>query len=377
MSLISIIKKVVVWRLLIFAVAVAAMFILPARPRFTNLTPTASTGDLLTMWSNFDGLHFLSIAEYRYDYPGKTDMSYAFFPVYPWLIGTLNIFGSYIISGLFLSHLFFIAALFFLYRLVLLDEKPRIAKSTIFLVLLFPTSVFFGSVYSESLFLLLAVLSFYFVRKKYFLLACLAAMIASATRITGIFLWPAIAYEFWLTYGKSLKRSLNPSAIWLALPPLGLLSYMRFQLEKVGDPLFFAHIQSVFTGRSTDKLILVHQVFYRYFRMLFLTDPASSVYFTVVLEFLSASLILGVLILSIRRIRFSYWFFILLSFVLPSLSGTFMSVPRYALVLFPVFIFLAKFLDRLHPFVRYAYYVLCIILSILSVAFFTRGYFIG
>lgn len=377
MSFGNIFKKVLIWRVLIFAVAVAAMFILPARPRFTNLTPTASTGDLLTMWSNFDGLHFLSIAEFHYDYPGKTDMSYAFFPVYPWLIRTLNIFGSYIISGLFLSHLFFIAALFFLYRLVLLDEKPRIAKSTILLVLLFPTSVFFGSVYSESLFLLLAVLSFYFARKKYFLPACLAALLAATTRITGIFIWPAIAYEFWLAHGKSIRKSINPSAIWLALPPLGLLSYMRFQLEKVGDPLFFAHIQSVFTGRSTDKLILVHQVFYRYFRMLFLTNPASSVYFTVVLEFLSASLILGVLIFSIRRIRFSYWFFILLSFVLPSLSGTFMSVPRYTLVLFPMFIFLAKFFDRLHPYLRYAYYVLCVIFSILSVAFFTRGYFIG
>jgi len=377
MSFGNIFKKVLVWRTLIFAVAVVAMFILPARPRFTNLTPTASTGDLLTMWSNFDGLHYLSIAQYHYDFPGKTDLSYAFFPVYPWLIRTANIFGSYLISGLFLSHLFFIAALFFLYRLVLLDEKPRIAKSTIFLVLLFPTSVFFGSVYSESLFLLLAVLSFYFARKKYFLLACLAAMVASATRVTGIFLWPVVAYEFWLAYGKSLKRSLNPSAIWLALPPLGLLSYMRFQFEKIGDPLFFAHIQSVFTGRTTDKLILIHQVFYRYFRMLFLTDTNSSLYFAVVLEFLSASLILLVLILSIKKIRFSYWIFMFFSFLLPSFSGTFMSVPRYVLVLFPMYIFLAKFLDRMHPFIRYAYYTLCIIFSVFAIAFFTRGYFIG
>ena len=377
MSLGNIFKKVLLWRILIFAVAVIAMFILPASPRFTHLTPKASTGDLLNMWSNFDGLHFLSIAQYHYDYPGKTDLSYAFFPVYPWLIRTLNIFGSYIVSGLFLSHLFFIAALFFLYRLVLLDEKPRIAKSTVLLVLLFPTSLFFGSVYSESLFLLLAVLSFYFARKKYFLPACLAALLAATTRVTGIFIWPAIAYEFWLAHGKSIRKSINPSAIWLALPPLGLLSYMRFQLEKVGDPLFFAHIQSVFAGRTVDKLILVHQVFYRYFKMLFLTDPFSSVYFAVVIEFITASLILGVIIFTIKRMRFSYWIFMFLSFLLPSFSGTFMSVPRYALVLFPLYISLAKFFDRHHPYIRYTYYVLCVIFSIFCVAFFTRGYFIG
>lgn len=377
MSLGNILKKVLVWRILIFAVAVAAMFILPARPRFTNLTPSASTGDLLTMWSNFDGLHYLSIAEYHYDYPGKTDLSYAFFPVYPWLIRTLNIFGSYIISGLFLSHLFFIAALYFLYRLVLLDEKPRIAKSTILLVLLFPTSVFFGSVYNESLFLLLAVLSFYFVRKKYFLLACLATMIASATRITGIFLWPAIAYEFWLTYGKSIKRSLNPSAIWLALPPLGLLSYMRFQLDKIGDPLFFIHIQSNFAERTTDKLILLYQVFFRYFKMMIFVDHTDPLFFTVLIEFLSALLILGVLIFSLKKIRFSYWLFILLSYLLPSLTGTFMSMPRFTIVLFPIFIFLSVWFDKNHPYFRFIYYVLCVIFSVFCIAFFTRGYFIG
>ncbi|HCX25328.1 MAG: hypothetical protein UX08_C0009G0003 [Candidatus Collierbacteria bacterium GW2011_GWB1_45_35] len=377
MTIKEILKLVLGWRLLIILIALPAMFLLTPRTRFTNLTEIPSASNLFSMWSNFDGLHYLDLAEFGYGYQHKTDMDYAFFPIYPWTIRTFNFFDNYLASGLIISHLCIILALYFLYKLVALDFKSKIAKSTIYLLLLFPTAFFFGSVYTESLFLLLAVLSFYFARRNQFLLACIAAAIASATKITGIFLWPALIYEFWVYYGKDIKKCLNPSAIWLTLPPLGLLSFMRFQFLKTGDALFFATIQTNFTGRTVNKLILLHQVFFRYAKMLIFTDHWDPLFFTVVLELLSATLVLGVLIFSFKKIRFSYWLFVLLSYLLPSFSGTFASVPRYTLVMFPVFMYLAYWLERQHPFTKYVYYFSTIVFSILSIIFFTRGYFIG
>lgn len=373
----EILKLVLGWRLLIILIAFPAMFLLTPRTRFTNLTPAPSFSNIFTMWSNFDGLHYLDLAQYGYGYQHKTDMDYAFFPVYPWAVRTFNIFGNYLTSGLVISHLSLLLALYFLYRLVVIDFRAKIARSTIYLLLLFPTAFFFGSVYTESLFLLLVVLSFYFARKQNFFMACAIAAVASATRISGIFLWPALIYEFWLANGENIKKFLSPYAIWLVLPPLGLLSYMRFQFLQTGNPIFFATMQANFTGRSVDKLILLHQVFFRYAKMLIFTDHWDPLFFTVVLELLSATLVLAVLIFSLKKIRFSYWIFVIFSYLLPTFTGTFMSMPRFTLVLFPVFIYLALWLERQHPFVRFIYYSLCFVGSVYSIVLFTRGYFVG
>jgi len=368
MSLKEILKLVLGWRLLIVLIALPAMFLLSPRTRFTNLTPKLSVTNLFSMWSNFDGRHYLNLAELGYGFQRQTDLDYAFFPVYPWAIRILNFFDNYLTSGLIVSHLALILALYFLYKLVALDFKAKIAKSTLYLILLFPTAFFFGSTYPESLFLLLAVLSFYFVRKNMFLLACVMASIASATGVTGFFLWPAIVYEFWLANGQDFKKCLKPSVLWLALPPLGLWSFMRFQIIKTGGLFILAPI---------DKLVLIHQVFFRYLKMLIFTDHLDPLFFTVVLELLCATLVLVVLIFSLKKIRFSYWLFVFLSYLLPSFFGSFMSLPRYTLVMFPVFIFLALWLERQHPFVRFFYYTFSLVGSAFAIIFFTRGYFVA
>lgn len=377
MSLKEIIKLVLGWRLLVVLIALPAISLLPARDRFTSLAEKPAVSDLFSMWSNFDGLRYLNISQFGYSYQHMSDTDYAYFPVYPWLIKSLNFFNSYLASGLLVSHLLFILALFILYRLVSLDFQAKVARSTIYLTLLFPTAFFFGSVYPESLFLLLTVLTFYLVRQKYFLGACLTATLASATKITGVFLWPVLIYEFWLVYGARLKNFLRPSTVWLLLPPLGLLSFMRFQFLKTGDPLFFFRIQTTLAGRSLDKLVLLHQIFFRYFKMLIFTDHLDPLFFTVVLELLSATLILLFLILAFKKLRFSYWLFTALSFLLPSFFGDFVSFPRFILVLFPVFIYLSLWLERQHLFIKYLYYSLCLVGSVLAIVFFTRGYFVA
>lgn len=385
MSFKEIFKLVLGWRLLIILISLPAMLLLTPRTRFTNLTEKPSIANVFSMWSNFDGTRYLDLAEFGYGNKHRLESDFVFFPLYPLSIRTINIFNDYLMSGLLISHLALLLAIYFLFRLFVLDLKTKLARSAIYLLLLFPTAFFLGSVYPDSIFLLLTVLSFYFARKKSFLLAGLSAALASATGITGLFLWPALIYEFWLAYGNKLLsfprrwESIKylPKVISLLLPPLGLLFFLRFQIIKLSLGFFPALLNSTFNGRSVDKIVLIHQVFFRYIKMLIFTDHLDPLFFTIALEFICAIGLFFVLIFSFKKIRFSYWLFTLLTFLLPSFSGSFMNLPRYTLAMFPVFIFLAGWLERQHPFVRLSYYSICIIGTIFSITFFTRGYFIG
>lgn len=270
-----------------------------------------------------------------------------------------------------------IFALYYLYRLIVFDFKPKVARLAVYLVLLFPTAFFFGSVYTESVFLLLSILTFYFIRQKSFFLACLFACLASATRVTGVFLWIALIYEYWQINGKNLKNFLNPESIWLLLPPLGFLSFVRFQFLNTGDPYFFINFQNTFADRTTEKIILLYQVFFRYSKMIVFMDHMDPLFYTILLELICATLVLLILIFSFRKIRFSYWIFMFLSYLLPTLTGSFSSMPRYVLGMFPVFIFISSWIENQHPYIKYFYYAFSVVFSIFAITFFTRGYFVG
>lgn len=375
----SLIFQFITWKIFLTLSALLAVFWLPLGCGLTNLSGTDFFTNFARMWSNFDGVHYLTIANYGYEIVGKTNLLFAFFPVYPWLVKTLNyLVNDMVVSGLLVSNLAFFASLFFLYKLFLLDYKNKIARLALLLILIFPTSFFFGSVYTEGVFFLLSVLTYYSARKNQFFLACLFAALASATRVTGIFLWPALVIEFYLIHGKKLKESLKPELIWLALPPLGLLSFMRFQYLKTGSTLSFISSQAIIgTSRFVDKMILPHQIFYRYIKMIFFMDRGDPLFFTILLEFLCGLAILTLLVAGLKKIRPSYWLYIFLSFLLPTLTGTFSGLPRYTVALFPLFGYFASILDKTHPYLRYFYYAISVGFSILAVSFFTRGYFVG
>src|SRR3990167_10662284 len=146
-------------------------------------------------WINFDGEHYLSLA-----LQGYLPLTYFYFPFYPMVVKFVSLFvGSgfkdIAVSGLLVSNISFLLALVGLWKLIGLDYKKDIAKATILFIVLFPTSFYFGSFYTESLFLALAVWSFYAARRGKWILAGLLGGALTATRITGLALLPAIAYE--------------------------------------------------------------------------------------------------------------------------------------------------------------------------------------
>jgi len=332
------------------------------------------------LWSraNFDGLHYLGIAGSGYGLYQQ-----AFFPFYPYLIRLLSVYlgGRSLIAGLIISWLSFLFSLFFFYRLIRLDWEEKIARRAIFYLLLFPTAFFFSMVYTESLFLLLVLGSFYFARTKRWWLAGVLGAFASATRLPGVFLLPALGVEFWQQRKASRKPKRGFHFLIAALPlfliPLGLFFYMHFLQTRFHDPLMFLHVQPYFgAGRVVGKIILLYQVFWRYIKMLITVDKLTPTYFVVVLEALTAVVFLILTIFVYLRRWFAEAVFMGLVYITPTLTGTFSSLPRYVLVLFPGFILLALWAEK-YKLIRILYPVISLILFIISLIFFTRGYWIA
>ena len=338
------------------------------------------------LWSraNFDGMHYIGIARGGYGLYQQ-----AFFPLYPRLVGFMShlFMGRTLLGGWVLNLLFLYLSLFFFYKLLKLDFSERISRRTLIYLLLFPTAFFFSMIYTEALFFLLIVSSFYFARNKvlpqtgsYFArtkrwwLAGIFGGLASATRLVGIFLLPALLFEWW-QQKKSQKWDLSLLPIFLI--PVGLLVYMLFLKQHYGDSLMFMHVQAFFgAGRNAGRLILLYQVFWRYLKMLITVDKGTLTYFVVVLESLSAVsfLFLGVFVF-LRR-WYSYLIFVVLAYLTPTFTGTFLSMPRFVLVLFPGFILLSLWAEK-YKWLRILYPILAIPLFIICLILFARGYWVA
>ena len=395
------------WRILLFIYLFLAIGILPLRLNFLGGgLENYLKNPLIWSWLNFDGEHYLSIAQRGYQ-----DLEYFFFPTYPILLRTITeIFVlpfqteistiNYVLSGLFISNLAFLIGLIGLVKLIKFDYEEDIAYLTVILILLFPASFYFGSFYSESLFFSLVVWSFYFARKKNWFYASLLAMIASATRLVGIVLLPSLFVEAFAKKKDFLdKKDLVKKIFFLSVVPLGLLAYMYFMKIKTGDPLVFLHLISIYGEQRSSKLVFLPRVFYRYiFKIIPAVDYS---YFPVVfmtwLEFLTAILFGGLSLLGIlggllpklslgelkklakQKIRLSWAIYLFLGYLVPTFSGSFSSLPRYAIVLFPAFFLMAIYLNKLKIFYFYKYVILSGMFFLLgcTTALFVRGYWIG
>jgi len=376
------------WRILLFIPIILGYLLLPYREGFSYTSIAHFTESynpvlhfLLSPWANFDGVHYLLIAGNGYTNNG------AFFPLFSLSIYALSsIFGSIqtffpiqYFSALFLSNIYFLFALIVLFKLIKLDYKENVASQTILLLLVFPTSFFFVSIYTESLFLLLSLLSFYFVRKGNYWKAGLFGALLTATKFVGIAILPALILEF-LIREKIVSLKLFKQKLLKLLPillaPLGLISYMYYNSFKWGDPFFFVKAQEEFANnRTSSSIILFPQTIIRYFKIFFTVSPNQFEFWVALLElsaFVFASIMLYVAYK--KGIRVTYLLFAALCFLIPASTGTFTSIPRYILTMFPIFIALALIQNNRFKLI---YGVVCVMLLFLLLMLFSRGYFVS
>ena len=323
------------WRISLFLVSFVAQKFLPFKKSFpyadTILIPSGLPS-WLWAWSGFDGVHYLTIAKSGYDGFGTQ----VFFPLYPMFINLINrLVPNILISGLLISNLSILLAAMVLYKMT----KNKWAVAFLFA---FPFSFYFGSVYTESLFLLLVLLTFSYSKVFSFL--------AGATRLAGIFLAP---------WG------------WAGLVLYSLYLWWRF-----GRPLFFLSAQSAFGSRATTLTTLVtpFQTLFRYGKIFLTVSPANYNFWIAFSEISTFVFAIGMLIWLTKKIPISWLVFSWLSLLLPSFSGTLSSMPRYLLGIFPIFVGLGLIKN---PLIKSGIIFLFVILLVIFTALFTRGYWVS
>lgn len=387
-DLIAIVAIVGVWRVILFFIASIADRILSYQPSFPyafTLLPQFQVARNIYSFANFDGVHYLTLAREGYF---TTNFTQAFFPIFPYLIRLPSQWAPSIFNplllGLWIANLSFLGAMVLLFYWVKSMFGRATAYRTILAVILFPSSIFFASVYTESLFLLLVTGTFFAASKNKWALASIFTLIAGATRIVGIFLVPSLIMELWVQrgYGSltipklrqfiSLERE---TLVMITLSSAGLLAYMGFLHHFFKDGLYFLHVQSEFGAGRSEHLVVYPQVVYRSLKIL-LTSPVNLKYLAYVQEFVAGTVGLLTLILIRSKISLGLLFFSLCCFFLPTLSGTFSSMLRYLLVLPPLFIAIALGFKKLKQ-LEIPAWILLGLLSLLNTVLFLQGYWVA
>ena len=235
----------------------------------------------------------------------------------------------------------FVLAMVALYVLARLDLPPPAAQRAVLLAAVFPFSFFFGAAYSESTFLLFSLLAFYFFRTRRWLGGGLCGAFATATRVPGILILPALALVAWTTAG-SPGRERARAAAGVALAAAGCGAYCLYIYFLTGNPLAWISTLERWGYHPggppwTAPLTLIGRLARHPYAFL-TTDPAApydTLYGVTGVLFLVCVPFVWV------RLGAAYGLFVLLSLGLPLSSGEFEGMGRYCSVLFPCFIWLA------------------------------------
>lgn len=332
----SVLKSFTLSRALVVLFALLGYFLLPSVHEGTLVSPTEVNPWYVSMWHQWDSNWYMSITVNGYSWVEGDQSNVAFFPLFPlalkgagWLLG-----GRYLIAGLLLSSAFMFGGMVYLYRLIRDDFGEDTAGRAVWLLAIFPTAVFFTSLYTEALFLFASVAAFYYGRKGYWAMAGAWGFLASLTRVTGLLLIVPLLYEYLSRRSFSLKR-VRPGFLWLALVPAGVACYMAFLYFSFGRPFAFAETQTAGWGHELTPIVssFTHDI-------PFLFDE-SEVW--VIYELAATALLAALTVVGFKMLPRSYSLYMLASLLFPLLGGTTKSMSRYLLVIFPIFAMLALF----------------------------------
>ncbi|MEI6650531.1 MAG: hypothetical protein WCL23_03805 [Candidatus Moraniibacteriota bacterium] len=329
--------KVVVWLVMVnvFAPAAHNSFSLNQATAYTWITPERfpvnQSFDLVDMHDRWDTHWYKEIVNNGYHLEQNDTLSdVVFFPLYPFLIkvvGTIFL-GNYVLAGWLISMAALIAGCAYLYALVR-EFHPEIdPELPVLLMLVFPTAFFFTIVYTEAIFFLFTVACFYYVFKKRFMTAGLFALFGALTHSNGVFLGLPILWETVRLFGW--KDALFSKRILpMTFPAIGMFSFLLYDYLKFRDFWLFFKIESAW-GRSFS----VNWEHFSTFSHPAIVNLCIDSAFTV--------LIIAAIVLVWKKLSPLYSVFMSLTVLAALTSGTLMSIGRYSLVLFPLFILLAR-----------------------------------
>jgi hypothetical protein len=279
-----------------------------------------------------DALWYARVVQHGYTFSTHRASSIAFYPLYPLLVKAVSfLLGDVYVSGMVVSTACLLAAIPLLHAWMARRGLGHRTPLAVLCLLLFPWSLFYAAMYSESLYLLLVLGAFLWYEREHWLLAAACTFLLTLSRPTGILIVPAL----FLVYNRRPQRELLPTIPLLAALA-GVVLFSAYQWIAFGTPT--ASWQAATVSPWSRGL---HQA------LLDVTLHARPGFPSWYFAFMIAIGLLVLLAVPMVNRRFgpAYALFAALTVLLPAASGL-ISLERYVVGEFPVFVALACIANR-------------------------------
>jgi hypothetical protein len=372
--------------------------------------PLGDLGELLLGQADrWDAAYYLQIASHGYG-AAKTAAFFPLYPLT--VAGLGAILSSTLVAGILVSLVAFAAGLYLLHRLVALELGDRHARTAVLVMAFFPTALFFSAIYAEALLLALTVGAVYAARTGHWAWAGILGALAAATHNSGVLVAIPVALLYWYgprgdsedsgdrgagslecsparsspaTVARPATRSaappgerlprrlarslrprygLRPNALWVVLVPLGLVAFLAYMGFAYGDALRPLHVNSTLWHRQfvlLGGLTHLPHTLWQDVRTIAKVNPAKLFPATNgpyrgaasnLVDFAALVLAVTATVGVVRRLPVAYSAYTIVALVVfvsaPKRLEPLLSLPRFVLILFPLQMAIAVWLDE-HP----------------------------
>lgn len=292
------------------------------------------------IWNRWDAINYQKLAEFGYNATDEMRPRLVFYPLYPWIVRLFAfVTHDYLISAFIVSTIASLATAILFHRLVALEYSKELAQRAVWFLFIFPTSYFLHIGYTESLFLMLALGSVLAARKQRWLLAGILGALTCLTRVNGLVLIPALlveaGHQYWITRRWQWQ--------WLAIGVIGLgfCGYLLLNKHVTGDFFAFSSIMRQNFGKSlTWPWTGINSALGSLNR-----EPGDAQ--MIGMQELSFIVLgLACTIVSWVKLRPIYSVWMTVNWLLFTSVTFVLSVPRYTLTMFPIFILFAMLAAR-------------------------------
>ena len=328
---------------------------------------TPISGDphpFVNMFSRWDAGWYLEIAKSGYSYRPGYPSSTAFFPLYPLLIRAIHTVLHvpptdywFLVSGILISNICLIAALIYFHKILTIDFSKKVASRANLYLLVFPTTFFLSSVYAESLFLALVLSAFFYARTNRWIVACILAALAALCRSQAIVMGLPLFLEY-LQQRNFNVRQIKWNVLAFVFIPAALIAFVFYLYTKFGSWSVIFEVQQAWGRRlmwpwHTLFWVLGHA-------------PALSADHHEWLDLGFLGLLLIAAVVGLYLLRPCYSLYLWFSLLFLSSWGMLGSIPRFDLVVFPLFIVMAIVGTRSYAF-HLAYLITATVMAALFI----------
>lgn len=311
--------------------------------------------ELLNLPLRWDAGWYLQIAANGYEFLRNAgpdlQQNVVFFPAYPLSVrAAAMLFGNgmpaYVGAAVAVSLAFFVIALVYLHEMAAADLPADSAVTALWLLAAFPFALFYGAIYSESLYLAAALGAFYHLRKGELTAASAWGLTAGLARPNGFLLTIPLALA--QIRSARLQPSGDNLREWLAIamPIVGVAGYSAFIWQLTGHPFTWLAGHAAW-GRHYQGLSTLVVDRYDFIAHAGFATYASQRPYDL-LNALGVVFVLASVWPVARRFGLAFAAFILVNVLPPLATGGLMSAGRFASVLFPSFLWLAAVMPARH-----------------------------